>query len=337
MIIREILPEEKDEYNKVVGHVMQSYEWGEFRSAMGIKVIRMGVFDDKKLVLGFTLTIHNIPKVNYTVGYLPKGNLPDELTIESLKKIGEENNCIFIKLEPNIEASDGVLKILSDLDLKLSPKPLFTKYTFQLDLTKNEEDLLRQMKEKTRYNVRLAERKGVKVTQEDSEQSFNEYLKLMRETTLRNKFFAHDEKYHRKMWETMKGSGDAKLLIARYQNVPLTAWVLFVFNNVLYYPYGASSSTYRELMASNLMMWEAIRLGKKMGCSLFDMWGCLGPNPNLKDDWYGFHRFKEGYSPRLVEFVGSYDLVLNQKLYPWYFRIDKLRWAMLRITRKWRI
>lgn len=336
MIIREILPEEKEQYNKVVGHVMQSYEWGEFRSAMGIKVIRMGVFDDKKLVSGFTLTIHNIPKVNYTVGYLPKGNLPNEFIIENLKKIGEENSCLFIKLEPNVETSEEKIKALESLGLTLSKKPLFTKYTFQLDLSKSEDDLMRQMKEKTRYNVRLAERKGVIVKQEDNEQSFGDYLSLMRETTLRNNFFAHDEQYHRKMWEIMKGSGVAKLLIARYQGVALAAWVLFIFDNVLYYPYGASSSEYRELMASNLIMWEAIRYGKKMGCGKFDMWGCLGPNPNPKDDWYGFHRFKEGYSPRLVEFVGSYDLVLNQKLYPWYFRVDKLRWAMLRITRKWR-
>lgn len=330
MIIREILPEEKDEYNKAVSHVMQSYEWGEFRSAMGIKVIRMGVFDDKKLVSGFTLTIHSIPKVNFTVGYLPKGNLPDEIMIESLRKIGEENNCIFIKLEPSVEASEEKVKVMEDLGLVLSRKALFTKYTFQLDLTKSEEELVREMKEKTRYNTRLAERKGVVVKEEEN---FEDYYNLMRETTGRNKFFAHNEEYHRKMWKIMKKAGVGHLLVARYQNIPLTAWVLFIFNNVLYYPYGASSSEYRELMASNLMMWETIKFGKKMGCRLFDMWGSLGPNPDPKDDWYGFHRFKEGYNPKLVEFVGSYDLVLKKNIYPFYFVADNLRMKIL----KWRI
>jgi len=333
MIIREILPEEKEEYNKVVGHVMQSFEWGEFRSTMGVKVVRMGVFDEKKIIDGFMVTIHKIPHTRFNVGYLPKGNIPDQLMIEALKKIGGDNNCIFIKLEPNIEASPETTKRLEDLGLILSKKALFTKYTFQLDLTKNEDELIRQMKEKTRYNVRLAEKKGVVVKEEDN---FDDYFALMKETTLRNNFFAHDEKYHRKMWEVMKKNGAAKLIIARYQGIPLTAWVLFVFNNVLYYPYGASSSKYRELMSSNLMMWEAIKFGKNLGCNLFDMWGCLGPNPDIKDPWYGFHRFKEGYNPRLVEFVGSYDLVLNQKLYPWYFRFDNLRWSILRIIRKWR-
>lgn len=330
MIIREVLPEEKDEYNKVVSHVMQSFEWGEFRSAMGIKVIRMGVFDDKKLVSGFSLTIHNIPKLNYTVGYLPKGNLPDEFIIENLKKIGEENNCLFIKLEPNVETSEEIVRTMEDLELVLSKKAMFTKYTFQLDLTRSEEELLRQMKEKTRYNTRLAERKGVVVKEEGN---FEDYYSLMRETTGRNKFFAHNEEYHRKMWEIMNGCGMGHLLIARYQGVALTAWVLFVFNNVLYYPYGASSSEYRELMASNLMMWEAIKFGKKNNCKMFDMWGSLGPNPDPKDEWYGFHRFKEGYNPRLVEFVGSFDLVLNKRLYPLYFLADNLRMKFL----KWRI
>lgn len=330
MIIREVFPDEKEQYNRVVGHVMQSFEWGEFRRAMGIKVIRMGVFNDKKMVSGFTLTIHEIPKVDFTVGYLPKGNLPDEFLIENLKKIGEENNCIFIKLEPNVETSGEIDRTMENLGLTLSKKALFTKYTFQLDITKSEEQLMGEMKEKTRYNTRLAERKGVVVKEEES---FEDYFNLMKETTNRNKFFAHNEEYHRKMWEIMKNSGIAHLLIARYQNIPLTAWVLFVFNNVLYYPYGASSSQCRELMASNLIMWEAIKFGKKMGCKLFDMWGSLGPNPDSKDEWYGFHRFKEGYNPRLVEFVGSYDLVLNKNLYPLYFLADNLRMKFL----KWRI
>lgn len=327
MIVREILPEEKEQYNKLVGHVMQSYEWGEFRSVMGIKVLRMGYFEKDKLIGGFTLSIHSIPHTGFSVGYLPKGFLPDEMLVSNLKKIGIENNCIFIKLEPNVERSDAVIKILDDLGLVNSLKSLFTKYTFQLDLSKSEDELMRQMREKTRYNTRLAIKKGVVVTEENS---FEDYYTLMKETTERNNFFAHNENYHRKMWEIMSKNKVGHLLVARYQNTALTAWILFVFNNVLYYPYGASSSSYRELMSSNLMMWEAIRFGKKMGCNLFDMWGSLGPDPDPKDEWYGFHRFKEGYSPRLVEFVGSYDLIINPKLYPLYFKLDKLRWGLLK-------
>ena len=78
------------------------------------------------------------------------------------------------------------------------------------------------------------------------------------------------------------------------------------------------------------MMWEAIRFGKTLGLKKFDMWGALGPNPNVKDPWYGFHRFKEGYGARLIEYVGSYDFVINNNLYFVYKILDKIRWFILR-------
>ena len=86
-------------------------------------------------------------------------------------------------------------------------------------------------------------------------------------------------------------------------------------------------------MASNLMMWEAIKFGKRLGLKKFDMWGCLGPNQDKNNPWYGFHRFKEGYGPKLVEFVGSYDLVINKKLYFVYKIADKIRWSLLKLKK----
>src|SRR5437667_9040390 len=99
------------------------------------------------------------------------------------------------------------------------------------------------------------------------------------------------------MWETLKPKKIAHLFTAKYKGQVLTAWVLFVFKDTLYYPYGASSSQHREVMASNLMMWKAIRFGKKLGLKKFDMWGSLGTNPDRNDPWFGFHSFKEKYGP----------------------------------------
>ena len=86
-------------------------------------------------------------------------------------------------------------------------------------------------------------------------------------------------------------------------------------------------------MASNLVMWEAVLFGKKLGLKKFDMWGALGPNPSKNDSWYGFHRFKEGYGAKLTEFVGSFDLVINPMLYGIYKILDKVRWLFLRIKK----
>jgi lipid II:glycine glycyltransferase (peptidoglycan interpeptide bridge formation enzyme) len=126
----------------------------------------------------------------------------------------------------------------------------------------------------------------------------------------------------------------AHLLTAGYQGKTLATWILFVYKDTLYYPYGASSNEHRETMASNLMMWETIKFGKKLGLKKFDMWGALGPNPDPKDSWFGFHRFKLGYGGELVEFIGSYDLVINPILYQAYKITDKLRWIFLKFIKR---
>ena len=116
----------------------------------------------------------------------------------------------------------------------------------------------------------------------------------------------------------------ARLLIAFYQEKPVVAWMLSNFQDTLYYPYGGSSLEHREVMASNLVAWEAIRLGKKLKLKKFDLWGALSPDANPSDPWYGFHKFKQGYGGKLVEYIGTYDLVFNWPIYWVFTAIDKL-------------
>ena len=305
----------KDFFN----HPLQSFEWGEFRRKTGIKVIKTH---------GNQITIHKIPYTPWTIGYVPKGPLPNKELILELKRIGKEEKCIFIQLEPNA-------KQMANLGLKPSFHPLFTKYTFILDLTKSEEELLRMMHPKTRYNIKVALKHGVEIIQDNSNKAFETYLKLTKETTKRQGFYAHTENYHRLMWNTlrpMENKLTAHLFLAKYKGKTLAAWILFVYKDTLYYPYGASSNLYRETMASNLLMWEIILFGKKLGLKNFDMWGALGNNPHKNGPWYGFHRFKKGYGPQHVEFIGSFDLVINPVLYQLYKILDKIRWTLLKIN-----
>lgn len=331
-------------YNHFVNHPLQAFEWGEFREKTGIKVIRRGFEKDGKLVDGFQLTIHKIPHTPWNIGYLPKGSMPTKEIIEELKRIGKEENCILIQLEPDVRQMENGKWKMANLGLRPAAHPLFTKYSMVLDLMKSEEELLKNMHSKTRYNIRIAEKHGVQVQEDDSDKAFNRYLQLTKETTNRQGFFAHTQDYHKKMWNSLKAQDTkyhlpdtnaltAHLLTATYQGKILVTWIVFVFHDTLYYPYGASSSDHRDVMASTAIMWETIRWGKKMGLTKFDMWGALGPDPDPKDPWYGFHRFKQGFSPELIEFVGSYDLVINPALYRLYKVADKLRWMLLKLKR----
>ncbi len=327
MTRRELTNLDRSIYESLASHPLQSWAWGEFRQKTGIEVVRLGEFDNNKLKRAYQITLHPLPISNLKIGYFPKGPRPDQQMLDSLKEIGRKYNCIFIQLEPNVIKTSDIK--LPDR-LKPATHPLFTKHTFHLDLTQSEEALLKNMSSKTRYNIRVAQKHGVAVQEENTTEAFAKYLELTTETTKRQGFYAHSESYHRRMWETLEPAGIAHLLTARYQNEILVTWIVFLYKDVLYYPYGASSSKHKEVMASNLMMWEAIRWGKKQGAKLFDLWGTPGPNPQPTDPYYGFHRFKLGFSPRLVEFVGSYDLLVNQSLYKLYILADKLRWTLLR-------
>jgi lipid II:glycine glycyltransferase (peptidoglycan interpeptide bridge formation enzyme) len=154
----------------------------------------------------------------------------------------------------------------------------------------------------------------------------------MEETTVRQKFFSHTPSYYRTMWKTIGSEPDSMLHIfhAVYNEQVLVSWIIFLFNGVLYYPYGASSDTYREVMASNLIMWNSINYGCDNKCGKFDLWGSLGPDPDTNDPWYGFHHFKEGYNPVLMENLGTYDMVYNKLYYNLFNFADKLRWLKLR-------
>lgn len=336
MTIQNVPAKDRKEFNRLTSHPLQSWEWGEFRQKTGVEVIRLGKYKNNRITETAQFTLHPIPFTSLSVGYLPKGNIPSFEMFKQLITVGKERKCIFIKLEPNVLKKDFRFRI-SDFRFPLvySPHPLFTKYSFHLDLTQSEERLLSDMHPKTRYNIRLAQKHNVHIQEETNDAAFDTYLDLTFETTKRQKFYAHDRKYHYLMWDTLKASHIAHLFTAKYEHsgreYTLASWIVFLFGNGLYYPYGSSSHQFRNVMASNLLMWEIIRFGKKNGAKLFDMWGSLGPHPDPSDPWYGFHRFKEGYHPKLVEFVGSFDLVIHPFFYRIYNSLHSLRQLFLTI------
>ncbi|MBI5018776.1 peptidoglycan bridge formation glycyltransferase FemA/FemB family protein [Candidatus Gottesmanbacteria bacterium] len=311
---------ERSAWNKSVDHPLQSWEWGQFRKAMGIDVVRLE---------SWQITFHRIPHTPWVIGYFPKGPAITGDMLASLRKLGRGKNAVFIQLEPNVEADSFRLPEGAS-DLRRSHHPLFTNHTFILDLTKPESELLAAMHSKTRYNLRVAQKHNVTVTEDNSDTAFAAYLALNEETTSRQGFYAHNKTYHQTMWKIMRSSGVARLFTASYQGKILAAWIIFCWNKTIYYPYGTSSRNNREVMAPTLMLWEIARWGAANGYERFDLWGALGATPDPNDPWFGFHRFKQGFNPRHVEFAGSFDLVIQPLLYRVYTIGDTIRWFFLK-------
>ncbi len=325
--------------DKIAAHPLQTSAWAEFRRKWGNEILetKYGI-----------LTLHKLPFTNYKIGIFEKGPMPTSEMVQDLIKIGKEKDLVFIKLEPNYAVRRDGMKCADrqkavDLLTKngaVPGKTVFTPSTFWIDLSPGEENLMKSFSSKTRYNIRVAQRNGVKVCEDNSEKAFDRYLELTRETVSRQGFYAHSEKYHRLMWKFLRQSTIsnqqlpiAHLLTATYQGKIITTWILFVWNGFLYYPYGASTEKYKHslagktgknVMANNLMMWEAIKFGKKLGLKTFDLWG--------REEGKGFTKFKEGYNPHVVEFLGTWDLVINKPMYFLYKIGEKIRWPILKLS-----
>lgn len=320
-------------FNRVAIHPLQSWEWGDARSKMGTETLRIGEFEHNELVHGYQITFHKIPATPYKIGYLPRSPFPSSALLEFLMDFGKKHRVVFFKIEPNVKKSDLHNETMKQWsNFKRSPHPLFPEWTIQLDLTPTDEELIKRTKSKTRYNIRLAQKKGVVVKEMSTDEGFEIFSKLYFETCKRQGYFGHTKRYHSLIWDSLK-NGVSHILIAFYQNVPLAAYELFHFNNVLYYPYGGTSFLHRNLMGANLLMWESILLGKRLGAHMFDMWGSLPPEHKDSHDWSGFTRFKEGYGGAHVQMIGSFDLIVSPLHYSAYTLADKGRKFFLKWKR----
>lgn len=339
MISREVYPEEKKLYNSHARHPVQTWEWGEFQKSQGHHIYRLADFDGDKMKSSYTVSFHRIPKTPYSVGTMLRGPQPSSEMISSLQKIGHQENALFIKLEPDViqktySSTDQSVTLPINMDfpkLVVSPKIAFYPFSYVVDLTKTEDELLSLMHSKTRYNIKVANRHGVKVQEMTNDEGFEIYLKLLFETTKRQGFYLHSRQYHRDLWKILKPTKTVHIMIASYNDYALAAFMLFTCHDRLFYPYGASTEVHREVMAPTLLMWECVKLGQSLGLKSFDMWGSLGPDAKETDIGYGFHRFKQGFGGQLVQFVGTYDLVINPPLYQIYNQVDKYRWTLLRL------
>ncbi len=309
--------DEAKKWNEKVDHPLQSWEWGEFKQSTGVEISRD---------FGYLITWHKLGPTPFKIGYLPKSDLPTLPELRNIEKLAAAKNAIAVRMEPEATRHEAKRWLQAYREILHPGRTVFAPQTFWLYLDKSEADLLAAMHPKSRYNIRLAQKKGVTVQEDDSETAFKRYLDLtFGETSQRQGFYAHDREYHRKMWSILHPAGIAHLFTATYRGQILVTWIVFLWKNRLYFPYGASTEEHRDVQAPSLMLWETARWGKAQGCLIYDLWGA--------EEGKGFNRFKEQFGPQLIELVGTWDLVVNPYLYPLYRLAEDLRWKLLRLIK----
>ena len=334
---------------------LQSWEWGELQKSIGRKVWRLGIEKNGKLVDAAQVIKHNLP---FGKSYLYAPRIEGEQTPShttgqalvrfqgELEKIAKQENSIFLKIEPT-----NKFRIPNSEFRILQTKPVQPQTTLYLNLTKSEKEILSSMHQKTRYNIRLAEKRGVTVKESNN---INDFLKLNRETTARDKFKSHPDEYYQKMFNVLGNyqlsiinyQCHLKLFTAYYKDKPITSNLIIFFNNTATYAHGASSNEHRNLMAPHLLQWETIKYAKSQGYKWYDFRGINPSDKNLSNlkarfanlaprktwfnpSWQGITRFKRGFmsdsTGKEITYPGCYDLIFQPKWYNLYKIVKYLK------------
>ena len=311
-------------------HIVQSKQWGEFKTKMGTPAVKVG---------DIQFTKHKIPLTGYFIGYAPRVNFyMQSFSCKELETVCRQEKCIAIRFDvPNVirkEGANGEYKhMIEDLNkiMRRSPRSTFAKQNVILNLDKPEGELSQNLHSKTRYNVKLAFKQGVKVIKDNTDKGFDVFYGLHSNTAKRQGFFPHSKTYYKRVFETLSKYKMVDILTAYHEKDALASWMLFNNKGVLYYPYGGSSVVKRQYMASNLLAWEAIKLGKRLNCKLFDMWGATD---NEKDPYWGFTKFKLGYGGELVNYIDSHDYVVNYNLYKLFNVSYGVFWKLAKLIKR---
>jgi lipid II:glycine glycyltransferase (peptidoglycan interpeptide bridge formation enzyme) len=254
--------------------------------------------------------------------------------LEALRGLARERGAVFIKIDPDVrlgtsipgaaeaardETGEAVAADLLALGWRFSQEQVQFRNTVQVDLAAPPAALLGRMKQKTRYNIRLAQRKGVRVrpvSAEDLDLLYQMYV----ETSLRDGFVIRERAYYLTLWQTFLEAGMLDPLIAEVAGEPVAAIVVFRFAGQAWYMQGMSRQSHREKMPNHLLQWEAISRARDAGCRIYDLWGA--PDNFYSDDpLWGVFRFKEGLGGRVIRHIGAWDLPIRPVAYRLYMDI----------------
>ena len=316
-----------------VGHILQSSQWGHLKERFGWQVARLAIEDRGQWLAGTQVLFR--PLGPRTIAYVPKGPVTDwadaeatQTLLEALHHLCRQRRAILLKIEPDLAEDPALVQKLTALGFRASPQTIQPQCTILLDLTPDPEAILARMKSKTRYNIRLAARKGVAV-REGTAEDLSGFYRLMQITGQRDGFGTHSEAYYETAHQLFVPQGLARLFLATFEDQILAGIMAFAFGQRAWYMYGASSDEHRNLMPNYLLQWEAIKWARERGCLTYDLWGIPDEEEALlegeflkrSDGLWGVYRFKRGFGGQVVHYLGAYDYVYSPLLYRLY---DKL-------------
>ena len=308
-------------------HILQTNAWGELKSSFGWTPTRLIQGN-----LGAQILVQQLP-LGYKVAYIPRGpvsssgsliNHPDWPAFqEELDAYCLEHKVVFLRMEPDIWEEDLPGNDQPFPGFRSSSHSIQPPRTIVVSLDGTENQILARMKSKTRYNIRLSDKKGVTIREITSVDPFYD---LLQGTSDRAAFGIHTRAYYQETFQIFHSLGACAIFLAEFQGTPLASIMVFQYGERSWYFYGASSNEHRELMPTYLIQWEAMRWAKERGCLNYDLWGVPDEDLNTleegftsrSDGLWGVYRFKRGFGGQLLRASGPWDRIYNQPLYALY-------------------
>jgi len=321
-------------------HVLQSWEWGDFKSRYGWSARRfVWKSEETSPALAAAQVLTRLER-GLRILYVPKGpllNWSDAAlrwqVLADLQNLARRERAIFIKIDPDLPlpANAGILSVdMPSLEVfgpqtspasrwRFSQDQIQFRNTVHLDLRQSESEILAGMKQKTRYNVRLAEKRGVRVRL-GSRADLDLLYAMYAQTSLRDGFVIRSAQYYQDAWGSFMAAGLAQPFIAEAEGEALGALVLFKFARSAWYMYGMSREIQRDKMPNHLLQWEAMRWAKAQSCETYDFWGA--PDEFVETDpMWGVWKFKEGFGGQVVKSIGAWDYAPVPWMYQLYSAI----------------
>lgn len=274
---------------------LQSWIWGQFQKNYGYEVLRLG-YEEKGQLCSIAQCLKYDLRKGGWYWYSPRGPLwvggapalAGRATCAFRDELRRRADAVFWRVDPLIS---GLEKMGSNAFREMQPRE-----TLQVDLTKSAEEILSQLKPKTRYNIRLAQKKGVTISNGHDSVAVSTFCRLARETSRRDHFHYHRDEYYQKLLETMGPIGAAEVVVASFDREPLAANIIIYDGEDATYAHGASAERHRELMAPQFLQWECISRARQRGAKIYDFYGIATRGAQVKP-WQGITRFKEGFAP----------------------------------------
>lgn len=317
-------------------HVLQSWAWGAFKSRHGWQAMPLLFESSGQTVAAAMVLRRKLPLLPASVLYVPRGPVLDwhdatlaAQVLAELERLARRQRAILLKIDPDVYHPDGapafsprpacapgLVELLEARGWQYSGQQIQFANTVLLDLEPSEEELLAGMKQKSRYNTRLARRRGVSVrlgTADDLDLFYGLYA----ETAGRDGFPLRPREYYLDAWSSFLELGRARLLLAEVEGETVAGLMLLLFGPTAWYMYGASSGRHRERMPNNLLQWEAICQARAAGCTLYDLWGAPD-RLEESDPMWGVYRFKRGLGGELARGLGAWDFPARPLAYRLY-------------------